>query len=72
MWYNTWILVISIILSIYYLHICNCDYLYSAFKASGGQGDTYSYNPCYDFTDGECENVAVSYVTVRHIIEKIT
>ena len=33
----------------------------SAFKDIPGKGqDTYSYNPCYDFTDGGCENVAVS------------
>ena len=33
----------------------------SAFKDIPGKGqDTYEYNPCYDFTDGGCVNVAVS------------
>ena len=33
----------------------------SAFqKIPGKDQDTYEYNPCYDFTDGGCVNVAVS------------
>ena len=36
--------------------------LYSAFKVPGSDSttDTYSYNPCYGFAEGDCENVAVS------------
>ena len=33
----------------------------SAFQNIKGKGqDRYEYNPCYDFTDGGCVNVAVS------------
>ena len=36
--------------------------VYSAFPTiKGKQSNTiYSYNPCYGFTDGACDNVAVS------------
>ena len=40
---------------------CNVA-IYRAFSNITGQNtDTYSYNPCYSFTDMDCENVAVSY-----------
>ena len=37
-------------------------HVYSAFpNIKGKQPNTvYSYNPCYNFTDGGCEKVAVS------------
>ena len=36
-------------------------FMYSAFKIDKAtDGNAYSYNPCLAFTDGGCENVAVS------------
>ena len=37
-------------------------HVYSAFPDIKGKepNTVYSYNPCYNFTDGGCDNVAVS------------
>ena len=40
----------------------------SAFKGIQGMyEDTYSYNPCYPFTENSCKNVAVSIIYIYHI-----
>ena len=38
-----------------------CVIFCSAFIDKTDNGDTYSYNPCVAFTDGDCSNVAVSH-----------
>ena len=37
-----------------------------AFKdIKGADSDTYSYNPCYAFTEGSCKDVAVSSNVIK-------